>query len=122
MNPIQHIESRRLAILENIKAIRPMRRGAITEQFFPVLRKGQEQAARRGPYYVFTRHQGSKTVSRRLTTPQALQQTREDIDAFKRFQALCREYEQITEKLGASKPTTEQEKKRLKSGLNKTGK
>lgn len=122
MDPIQQIESRRLAILENIKAIRSMRRGAITEQFFPVLRKGQKQAARRGPYYVFTRHQGSKTVSRRLTTPQALLQTREDIDAFKRFQALCREYEQITEKLGQLEQETGLEKKRWKSGLNKTGK
>ena len=122
MDPIQQIESRRLAVLENIKAIRSMRRGAITEQFFPVLRKGQKQAARRGPYYVFTRHQGSKTVSRRLTTPQALQQTREDIDAFKRFQALCREYEQITENLGQLEQETGLEKKRWKSGLNKTGK
>jgi len=122
MDPIQQIESRRLAVLENIKAIRSMRRGAITEQFFPVLRKGQKQAARRGPYYVFTRHQGSKTVSRRLTTPQALQQTREDIDAFKRFQALCREYEQITEKLGQLEQEPGLEKKRWKSGLNKTGK
>ena len=122
MDPIQQIESRRLAVLENIKAIRSMRRGAITEQFFPVLRKGQKQAARRGPYYVFTRHQGSKTVSRRLTTPQALQQTREDIDAFKRFQALCREYEQITEKLGQLEQETGLEKKRWKSGLNNTGK
>ena len=122
MDPIQQIESRRLAVLENIKAIRSMRRGAITEQFFPVLRKGQKQAARRGPYYVFTRHQGSKTVSRRLTTPRALQQTREDIDAFKRFQALCREYEQITENLGQLEQETGLEKKRWKSGLNKTGK
>ena len=122
MDPLQQIEAQRLAILESIKAIRCMRRGAITEQFFPVLRRGQKQAARRGPYYVFTRHQGSQTVSRRLTTPRALQQAREDIDAFKRFQALCREYEQLTDKLGELERETGLEKKRLKSGWNKTGK
>ena len=122
MDPLQQIEARRLAILDGIKSIRSMRRGSITEQFFPVLRKGQKQAAHRGPYYVFTRHRGSKTVSQRLTTPQALQQAREDVDAFKRFQALCREYEQLTEKLGELERETGQEKKRLKSGLNKTGK
>jgi hypothetical protein len=122
MDPLQQIEARRLAILDGIKSIRSMRRGSITEQFFPVLRKGQKQTARRGPYYVFTRHQGSKTVSRRLSTPQALQQAREDVEAFKRFQTLCREYERLTEKLGELERETGQEKKRLKSGLSKTGK
>lgn len=122
MDSLQQIEARRLAILDGIKSIRSMRRGSITEQFFPVLRKGQKQAARRGPYYVFTRHQGSKTVSRRLTTPQVLQQAREDVEAFKRFQTLCREYERLTEKLGELERETGQEKKRLKSGLSKTGK
>lgn len=87
-----------------------MRRGSITEQFFPVQRQGQKQAARRGPYYIFTRHRGSKTVSRRLTTPEALQQAREDIEAFKRFQVLCREYERLTEKLGEVERQTEPEK------------
>ena len=122
MDPCQAIEAKRLAILESLKAIRSMRRGAITEQFFPVLRHGQNQTVRRGPYYVFTRHQGSKTVSQRLTTPQALQNAREDVEAFKRFQALCRDYEQLTEKLGELERESGTEKKRLKSGSNKTGK
>ena len=122
MESLQQIEVQRLAILDGIKSVRSMRRGSITEQFFPVFRKGQKQTARRGPYYVFTRHQGSKTVSRRLSTPQALQQAREDVEAFKRFQTLCREYERLTEKLGELERETGQEKKRLKSGLSKTGK
>jgi hypothetical protein len=122
MDPRQHLEAQRLAILEDIKAIRSMRRGAITEQFFPVLRQGQQQSVRRGPYYVFSRHQGSKTVSQRLTTPQALQQAREDVEAFKRFQTLCREFERLTEKLGEIEREAGLEKKRLKSGSNKTGK
>jgi len=122
MESLQQIEAQRLAILAAIKAIRSMRRGTITEQFFPVTRQGQKQTTRRGPYYVFSRHQGSKTISRRLTSPEALQQAREDVEAFKRFQALCRDYERLTEKLSTLERTTEQEKKRLKSGLNKTGK
>jgi hypothetical protein len=122
MDPLQHIEVQRQAILDRIKAIRSMRRGAITEQFFPVLCQGQKQAARRGPYYVFSRHQGSKTVSQRLTTPESLQQAREDVEAFKTFQALCGEYERLTEKMSELERETGQEKKRLKSGLNKIGK
>jgi len=121
METLQQIEAQRLAVLESIKSIRSMRRGAITEQFFPIRRQGQKQTARRGPYYVFSRHQGSKTVSQRLTTPEALQQAREDAEAFKRFQSLCREYEQLTEKLGELERKTGQEKKRSKSELSKTG-
>ncbi|MFZ2053494.1 MAG: DUF6788 family protein [Candidatus Aminicenantales bacterium] len=122
MDLLQQIEAQRLAILDSLKAIRSMRRGSITEQFFPVQRKGQKQAARRGPYYVFTRHRGSKTVSRRLTTAGALQEAREDVEAFKRFQTLCRDYERLTEKLGELERKTEQEKKRSKSGSSKTEK
>ena len=119
MDSLQQIEVQRLAILEDIKSIRSMRRGAITEQFFPVRRQGQTLTARRGPYYVLTRHQDSKTVSQRLTTPEALQQAREDVEAFQRFQALCRDYEQLTEKLSTLERKTASEKKRSKSGLNK---
>lgn len=122
MDLLQQIEAQRLAILDSLKAIRSMRRGSITEQFFPVQRKGRKQAARRGPYYVFTRHRGSKTVSQRLTTAGALQQAREDVEAFKRFQTLCRDYERLTEKLGEHERKTEQEKKRSKSGSSKTEK
>jgi len=122
MDLLQQIEAQRLAILDSLKAIRSMRRGSITEQFFPVQCKGQKQAARRGPYYVFTRHRGSKTFSQRLTTAGALQQAREDVEAFKRFQALCRDYERLTEKLGELERKTEQEKKRSKSGSSKTEK
>jgi hypothetical protein len=122
MDSLQQLEAQRLAILDSLKSIRSVRRGSITEQFFPVRRQGQKQTVRRGPYYVFSRHQGSKTVSQRLTTPEALQQAREDVEAFKRFQALCRDYERLTEKLGALERETAQEKKRLKPGSNKTGK
>jgi len=122
MDLLQKIEAQRLAILNSFQAIRSMRRGSITEQFFPVQRRGQKQAARRGPYYVFTRHRGSRSVSQRLTTPEALQQAREDIEAFQRFRALCREYEQLTERLGELERTTEAEKKRSKSRSRKTEK
>jgi hypothetical protein len=122
MESLQQLEARRLAILDSIKAIRSMRRGSVSEQFFPVVRQGQRQTVRRGPYYVLTRHRGSRTVSQRLRTPEALRRAREDVEAFRRFQALCREYEQLSEKLGELERGTEPEKKRSKSGLKKTGK
>lgn len=122
MDSSQKLEARRLAILDEIRSFRSMRRGTINEQFFDVCLKGKTATTRRGPYYVFSRREGDKTVSQRLTTPEALEQARKDVEAHKRFQALCREFEQVTEKLGSLERSTAQEKKRFKSGLNKTGK
>jgi len=117
---IQHLEARRLAILEEIRSIDAMRRGTVHEQFFQIRRKGSKELSRQGPYYVWTRSQGGQTVSQRLTSEAAVEQARAEVAAYKRFQALCGEYVEITSKLGARKQTTEAEKKRLKSGLNKT--
>jgi hypothetical protein len=122
METRQALEARRLAILEEIRSIRAMRRGTINEQYFDVRLKAKKETTRRGPYYVFSRREGDKTVSQRLTTPEALEQARKDVEAYKRFQTLCREFEQVTAKLGDVERSSAQEKKRFKSGLNKTGK
>jgi hypothetical protein len=119
---ISQLEARRLAILEKIRSIDSMRRGTLNEQFFQVRLKGSKKLTRQGPYYVWTRSEGGKTVSQRLTSAEAVEQARADVAAYKRFQALCGEYIEVTSQMGALKRTTEQEKKRLKSGLSKTGK
>jgi hypothetical protein len=119
---IQHLETRRLAILEEIRSIDSMRRGTLNEQFFQVRRSGSKELTRQGPYYVWTRSEGGKTVSQRLTSAEAVEQARADVTAYKRFQALSGEYIEVTSQMGALKRTTAQEKKRLKSGLSKTGK
>jgi hypothetical protein len=121
MDTFQQLEARRLALLEEFSSFHSMRRGTINEQFFDVRLKGQAQAVRRGPYYVLSRREGDKTVSRRLTTPEALEQARKDTAAHKRFHALCREFEEVIEKLGQLERTTEAEKKRWSSGSSKTG-
>ena len=122
MDTSQQLEARRLAILEEIRSIRSMRRGTINEQCFDVQLKGRKETTRRGPYYVFSRREGDKTVSRRLTTPEALEQARKDVEAHKRFRTLCREFEQVTARLGELERWSGEEKKRFKSGLSKTGK
>lgn len=122
MDTSQELEARRLAILEEIRSIRSMRRGTINEQYFKVRLKGKQERTRQGPYYVLSRREGDKTVSRRLTSPAAVEQARQDVVAFKRFQALCREFEQVTFRLGELERAAGQEKKRFKSGLNKTAK
>lgn len=119
---IQQLEARRLAILDEISSIETMRRGTVNEQFFHARRKGTQDLSRQGPYFVWSRSEGGRTVSQRLSSPEAVAQARNEVAAYKRFQALCGEYVQIATELGALKQTTAQEKKRSKSGSSKTGK
>jgi hypothetical protein len=79
--------------------IRSMMRGTITEQYLSVQHKGQPSPTPSGPYYVFARWENGKTVSRRLRTPGALAQARQDVANHERFVALCREYEDATQEL-----------------------
>ena len=99
MKSIRDLEARRDAILTEMGSIRAMRRGTINRQFLKVPQKGKEEPARRGPYYVLSRREGEKTVSRRLRSAEELQQAREDVAQYKRFVALCKEFERVTEKL-----------------------
>jgi hypothetical protein len=100
MKAIQEIEARRNAILEQMRVIRSMERGSITEQYLKVAHKGKKYPVLRGPYYVITRREEDKTVGYRLTTSRELERAQEDVEAQKRFVALCREFEQLTGELG----------------------
>jgi hypothetical protein len=100
MDTVRQLEQRRERILEQLREIRSMHRGTVNQQYLKVPQKGRGEPALRGPYYVLSRAEGGKTVSRRLTSPQQVEQARADIAAHRRFVGLCREYEQLTERLG----------------------
>lgn len=121
MPDFKTIEARREAILEEMKSMRSMRRGTLNEQFLKVPQKGKRQPALRGPYYVFSRREGNKTVSGRLTTPEAVGKARQDIAAYQRFQALAKEFVQLTEVLGemGRTATDEEVKKKPRSQSNR---
>ena len=125
MDTVQGLEARRHAILEEMRSIRSMRRGTINEQYFKTRLKGRERTAHQGPYYVLSRREGQKTVSRRLRSEAELEQARKDVAEHKRFLGLCQEFERLTARLGeleGSDRDVEQEKKRFKSPLSKTEK
>jgi hypothetical protein len=123
MNPIQRLEERRDVILEQIRSIRSMRRGTINKQFLKVRHKGRDKPVSRGPYYVLSRRQGGKTVSQRLSRPEELKQAQNDVEAHKRFVALCKQFEELTERLGQIQRESDelrQEKKRPSSRSSRT--
>lgn len=122
MNSINDLEARRGAILEEMRSIRSLRRGNISEQFLKVRHQGIREPVLRGPYYVLLRRDGKKVISQRVTSGSELAQARKDIESHKRFVALCREFEMLTEQLGElerESSTMGQEKKRRKLLSNK---
>jgi hypothetical protein len=124
MNQVKVIEARREEILREMRGIRSMERGTITEQFLKVPHKGKKEPVVRGPYYVISRRGAKKTEGRRLTSAEALAQARRDVEARQRFSDLCREYEELTERLGQLERQSAEagaEKKRRKSRSRGTG-
>lgn len=121
MPDFKTIEARREAILEEMKSMRSMKRGTLNEQFLKVAQKGKRHPALRGPYYVLSRREGNKTMSWRLTTPEAVQKARQDIAAYQRFHALAKEFVQWTEVLGemGRTATDEEVKKKPRSPSNR---
>ena len=123
MDGIRELEARRDAILEQMRSIRSMRRGTINQQFLKVRLKGRKEPLLRGPYFVLSRREGNKTVSKRLTSPAQLQWARRQIEAHKRFVSLCKEFEVLTERLGQLEQSLEEglKKKRSRLPLSRTG-
>jgi hypothetical protein len=122
MPTIQELESKRDAVLQEMRAIRSMKRGSISEQYLKVRHQGIKEPVTRGPYHVFSRHEPrtGKTVSWRLTSKEAIERARADISSYQRFVALCREYQDLTETLGElegslSERGTEKKRRRLSS-------
>ncbi len=123
MDTVQQLEARRNTILEEMRFIRSMRRGTVNEQYFKTHLKGKKGMVRQGPYYVLSRREGAKTVSKRLRSVAELEQAQKDAAEYKRFLGLCQEFEQLTARLGElerGEQGFEQEKKRFRSPSSKT--
>jgi len=122
MDTVQELEARRNAIIEQMRSIRSMRRGTINGQHFKTRLKGRKGVVLQGPYYVLSRREGEKTVSKRLRSPVGLEQARKDVAEHKTFLGLCQEFERLTARLGElerGEQGLEQEKKEFRSLSNK---
>jgi hypothetical protein len=122
MDTIQQLEARRNAVLEEMRSIRSMLRGTINEQYFKTRLKGKKGIMHQGPYYVLSKRERDKTVSKRLRSVAELEQAQKDVAEYKRFLGLCQEFERLTAHLGAlekGEQGLEQEKKRFRSSSSK---
>jgi len=102
-----------------------MRRGTINEQYFKTYSKRKKEMKHQGPYYVLSQREGGKTVSQRMNSPAELEQARREVEEYKKFLLLCREFEHLTTRMGELERDNreiEREKKRQRLPLNKTRK
>lgn len=122
MDTVQELEAQRDAILEEMRSIRSMRRGTINGQHFKTHLKGRKGIVLQGPYYVLSRREGEKTVSKRLRSVAELEQAQSDVAEYKRFMGLCQQFERLTARLGELEREPQdllQEKKGFRSPSNK---
>jgi hypothetical protein len=119
MDTVHDLEKKREQVLEQMRAIRSMRRGSVTEQFLKVPHKGKQKPVLRGPYWVYTWKEGGKTVGQRLSREEAAQ-VKKDVEAHKTFLALCKEFETLTMRLGEREGVLTPEKKRPNSPSSRT--
>jgi hypothetical protein len=122
MDTVQQLEAQRIAILEEMRSIRSMRRGTINGQHFKTHLKGRKGIALQGPYYVLSRREGKKTVSKRLKSPAELEQAQSDVSEYRRFMGLCQQFERLTARLGELEREEQdvmQEKKGFRSPSSK---
>ena len=114
MIKFEDLEKRREEIIMKIKEIRTMRRGTINEQYLKVPRKEKEPSIR-GSYYILSRNEGGKTIGFRLKNQEELELAKKDVEAYKEFSKLTKEYvtvtENITDILRSDKKTDSDSKK-----------
>jgi len=93
------LEAQRETLLSQMRLIRSMKRGTLSIRPEKVFLKGRKEPVLRGPYPLLVRREGKRTVGRRLRSVDEVAQAREDIAAYERFMALCKEFVELTERL-----------------------
>jgi hypothetical protein len=114
---VSTIEARRREVLEQIQAIRSMRPGSVSEQFVSKRSKDRKHERKLGPYYVWCRYTGDRYVSQRLRSPEEVAHVYRDVANHKRFLALCKEFEELTERLGELERQQAASEEAVKKGL-----
>jgi hypothetical protein len=114
---IRTIEAKRRAVLNQMLELRSMRPGSVSEQYMAKKGKGAKRGERSGPYYVWCRYVDGRYLSQRLRSPEEVAQAYVDVDNRKRFETLCNEFEELTERLGELERQRAASNEAVKKGL-----
>ncbi len=82
-----NLQQQRQHLLQQLSGLQELRRGSLTEQFLMVKRKDGSRV-KRGPYPLWTRKHGQKTVSQRLTDPALVPLYRRQIQAMRQLETV----------------------------------
>ncbi|MBI2425110.1 MAG: hypothetical protein HYV27_19955 [Candidatus Hydrogenedentes bacterium] len=92
------LNQRQSGILRELTGIRFMKKGSVTFQCFKP-KDSDGASAVRGPYPVLTWKEQGRTKSMRLRSSEDVAWAQEAIENYRRFTALCREFEELAERL-----------------------
>lgn len=109
---------RRTALLEELATLEQIRRGSLSRQVFEAVRKDGTKV-RRGPYGLYTFKEKGKTVSRRVTRADLAPRYHEQIEAFRRFEAISAELVRIGERISDLVLADEEELKKKRGRRGK---
>ena len=104
------LQQERQRLLQQLSGLQELRRGSLTEQFLLVERQDGSRV-KRGPYPLFTRKHGQKTVSLRLTDPTVVSLYRRQIQAMRQFETVVDGLVRVGEQLSDSAVTEVVQKK-----------
>jgi hypothetical protein len=93
MRPHDPLQHRRDEILHEIAGLGAMRKGSLCKRMLP-WKTAQGHVKRRGPYWYYTYKKGQRTVAK-LVKDDEVALFQEQIEHFRRFQSLTREYVEL---------------------------
>jgi len=104
------IEVERIQILEELRTMKRLRRGQISEQ--TLKKKGADGRIHEyGPYFVWQASLSGKKRSQRIPL-EKVDQAREDLETYKRFQQLCERLASLMEQTACDLDTKKKSTKR----------
>lgn len=107
------LQNKRSGIIKEIAALGAMRKGSLCEQYQSTRRK-DGTTTKRGPYVMYTFKRGTKTFGKRLSRSQA-PLYREQIEKFRKFQILCGDLADVSEKMADHQAAEREEGKKNSS-------
>jgi hypothetical protein len=105
---LDDLSQRREALIQQIRAIKRLRRGSLSEQFLKA--KGAPDAPPHGPYYVLQGFVGGKKFAHRVPSDQAAQ-VQQDVANYRLLQGLVEELVNVSDQLTCLQDQTPDRKK-----------
>ena len=124
-NALPQLEAKRTDLFRQLAAVGDFRRGSITATSGkcgkPSCHCSKRDDAGHGPNFRLTRRVKGKTVTETFSSAVALRKAQQEVNEFHKFQALCGEIIEVSEKICALRPVgdtlTPEEKKRPKRSI-----